>query len=526
MHTRTALLAVSITTLILTACGGGGSGPNVPMVSGTLSTDCTACAAASDSRYGGSGVGVWAYKNASMSVASVPVSISGLSGQTVSIVYTNQADTEVALPSPLVLAAAVSGNTGLQTAGANDPAPANVIAQREAFASSLKASPASNLRKSVAAAPSWTLGDVKQLRTSDGINPAVTLQKSVAMADGMTVNFWVADGELAAGKMSAATLDAFVSKFASDSNNIYTLATGLIGKPWGAHGNSQLIGDGQPVNVVFYNGGYRSGWGGYFYPEDLLTTSNFGNSWLALHLNTISLYDSNPTLAKDINNKVSTLAHEFTHMIHQYQRAVLTGKKFVTWLNELVAMSMEDWLASQIQPAGENAILQERYLQWLALGNFNIRQDSWGANAIDSLSNYNANGAFGAYLNRQYGLAYYKALFTSTSSDSKQIMDDAIRAAGGPGYAEALRRWGASIAMLPAATAPAGHGYPARTDGAFSLMPFDGPTWLSSRVLPTSVWNGMLQGHAHFPIVRSNVSGTYTNTLFVPANTAVTVLVH
>lgn len=525
MRKRTGLLALIITSLILIACGGGG-GPSAPMISGVLSTDCTSCAAASDSRYRGSGVGAWAYKNASTSIASVPVSISGLNGQTVSIVYTNQADAEVMLPSPLVLATSVSGNTGLQTEGANDPAPANVIAQREAFASRLKESTASDLRKSVVAAPSWALGDVKQLKTSDGKTLPVVLNRIATMPDGVTINFWVENSELAAGKMSTATLDTLVSKFASDSNNIYTLATGLIGKPWGPHGNTQLIGDGQPVNVVLYSGGFGASWGGYFWTEDLRTNSSYGNAWLAVYLNTTNLYDTNTTLASDINTKLSTLAHEFTHMIHQYQRSVLMGKKFDFWLNELAAMSMEDWLASQILPAGENKVLQERYLNWLARGNFNIRQDSWGANTLDSLSYYYANGAFGAFLNRQYGLTYYKALFTSTSSDSKQIMDDAIKAAGGSGYAEALRRWGASIAMLPAATAPAGHGYPARTDGAFSLMPFDGPTWLSSRALPTSVRNGMLQGHAHFPIVKSNVSGTYTNTLFVPANTAVTVLVH
>ena len=513
--------------LLLASCGGGGGGETPE-----LTPDCTACGAASNTVYSGSGVGIWTYKNTQSSAVSLPVSISGLSGKDVTIVYTNQGDTAVDMPSialaPAIQMPRISNNT-LNNQYIGDPAPASIIAQREAFARSFKGkvAPAKLMQGQMYAAPAtaWVVGDTRSITTYSDETTTISLKKTVTTQDGTSVNIWIDDNEFGAGKVSMSTLDTFASKFASGDNSIYTQVTTLLGKPWGAHGYpTTLIPANQSINIAFYNG-KGGGWGGFFYACDESTGCSGSNQWLSFYINTENIYDSNSWLDLSVSYHMSFLAHEFTHMVHQYQRAILLGKPFADWLNELAAMSMEDLLATKMSAIDISMIRDQNFSYWLNAGNFNCQQDVWlGLDIIDGCDSYAVNGALGAFLNRQYGVAYYKALFASSETDPMKILDGAIKSAGGTGYQDALRRWGGSIALLPTATTPAGHGYPARTDGAYSLVGFNGPDFKSIRKMPTTV-PASLAPHAHFPVVRSNISGTFTENLTVPAGTSVTVVI-
>lgn len=509
--------------LALSACGGGGGGSDAPLITttGTLQADCTSCGA-NGAQYSGSGVGVWTYTNTTSGMASVPLSFTNLSGRTVSVVYSNLSNDAVDMPSGISANTAQTGNAVAALQSSGDPAPDFILAQRSETVSRMTSS--ALVKPLATSTPSWALGDTRTLQTGTSLTPTVRLEKIVTTADGSTVNFWVQTGEFGSGKLSQSTLDTFASRFATATPNIYSQTISLAGKPWGAHSRTDVIGASQPLNIVLYNGGLNSGWGGYFWLEDLYT-AGAGNAWLAVHVNTLSLYDTNTRLSSDIEDTLSTLAHEFTHLIVRYQRDIVRGKPFEPWLNEFTAMGMQDWLASTINPTVENPILRKRYLPWLSNKEYNVRHDNDLGSGLAMLRYYDTNGSFSAYLNRQYGLNYYKALFTSSKTRAIDVLDDAIRSAGGPGYTEALRRWGASIAMLPAATAPAGYGYPARSEGGLPLAAFDGPSYASNRALPTTVPNPLL-AHGHFPRVRTNVSGSYAEALLVPAGTAVTVVIY
>lgn len=104
--------------LSLSACGGGGGGGGggyIPVTStSTTATDvksdggsavkasCVGCAAINDSTYAGSGTGVWQAANGSSVPVDMPLSISGLKGQTVTLVFTNESTTAEALPGLVV----------------------------------------------------------------------------------------------------------------------------------------------------------------------------------------------------------------------------------------------------------------------------------------------------------------------------------------------------------------------------------------------------------------------------------------
>lgn len=451
------------------------------------------------------------------------------------VVYTNQGDTTVTMPSiSLTPAANVVRNAAPSLKGvpAGDPAPAKIIALREQFAQAFKGKVApARLGQHLAYAPAattWAVGDTRTIydAMNSGATLSITLNKTVTTPDGTVVNLWVDPNEFSASKLTQTTVDTLATRYSSGSNSVYSQVTNLIGKPWGETGYSYMIPASQPINIVFYSGN-GAGWGGFFFSGDEYTVASYSksNEWLAFYVNTDQLYGT-PSSGY-INYYTSVLAHEFTHMIHSYQRSVLLGKPFETWLNELCAMSMEDIVASNVFTSGYNAIRDQRYKYWIALGSgLNASPEVWGGLGSNS---YVVNGTLGAFLNRQYGLAYYKALFASAASDSVAVMDGAIKAVGGTSYVEALRRWGDSIALFPLATAPAGQGYPARSDTVngvtYALAGFNGPDVKSLRVLPTTVPSSGLLSHGHFPFLRSNLGSTWTETLTVPANTSVTVVV-
>ena len=209
-------------------------------------------------------------------------------------------------------------------------------------------------------------------------------------------------------------------------------------------------------------------------------------------------------------------------MIHFNQRNVLKGNsyRFATWLNELAAEGMTDIVGSRL-----GGYTDSRYPGWLSKPGFNCDITNWDSNLSSTCFSYNIVGSYGGFLLRHYGLNYYKALFNNSVTNANSSMDilaHAISAAGGDRL-QTFRHWGASIAMLPATGSPDGFGYPARSEGGFSLPAYNGATFLSRRTLPSAPAN--LVPYGHHPVVKSGVSGTYTNTITVPANTHLSVVI-
>lgn len=538
---RTVAISLSMVPLLLACAGGGGSSGEVNP-DPVLLADCTGvnCGAVDSTHYSGSGIGLWTYKNTTSAAISLPVSITGVTGKEATIVYTNLGDTAVSMPGiTLAPALRTAGDTPLASVipqRSGDPAPLKVLLQREQFARAFQLARTQSLpaRKPVyAPVRTWVVGDTRTINTFDDTVISITLKKTLSTQDGTVVNIWVDENEFGSSKVTMATLDTFASRYATGSNSIYSQVTHLIGKPWGAHIYQELIPPEQSINIVFYNAG-TAGWGGYFYSGDAAIPDYWpqSNAWLAFYVNSAQLYNGAEYFDLIQNYYTSVLTHEFTHMIHFYQRGVLQDKSFATWLNEFAALGMEDIVSRNVFRSVDSCavyscydIPDHFYAAWLAQGDFNLQPEKWGG---VSSSSYDINASWSAFLNRQYGLAYYQALFTSSESDSLAILDSAIKSVGGSGYLDAMRRWGASIAMLPAATTPAGYGYPGRSDTVggitYPLAAFNGPDFAKLRRLPASV-PASLVSHGHFPLVRRNLAATFTENLTVPPGTSVTIVI-
>jgi hypothetical protein len=244
-----------------------------------------------------------------------------------------------------------------------------------------------------------------------------------------------------------------------------------------------------------------------------------------LYLDSETLYLGGPEGMKAM---LLTMAHEGMHMQNFYRRGVVKGPAyaFSTWLEEASAMMMEDFASQSIDPA-YNAIRDVRFPNYInyKAGSYNcslLTWDPFGA-ACDS---YSVSGSLGGFLDRQLGLSFYKHLLNNVSStDSVAVLDSSIKATvPTSSLGEQLRRFAATSGALMKPPSPTGFGFPARAEGGFTLPVIDPQALVASRTLTQSV-PATLQPYASLPVVRKAVNGTYSETVKVPANSTLSVVI-
>ncbi|WP_373783784.1 M30 family zinc metallopeptidase [Delftia acidovorans] len=541
-HSKTAI-ALALGAVLAGCGGGGGGGPSGPSSQLTAACSGTACGAANATTYSGQGVGVWSYTNTTQAEQQIPVALTNLGSKQVTLIYTNNGDASVPMPALTLTPPAATTATAQKSLSAA-PATGNQIPERiRNFKPRLTAAD-TQARQSIKpqAAAILPVGSQRSWFVETGSSKIETRQAtlrrqaSVPTPTGTrTINVWLEDSEYDAAKVSDAMLDTLVQRFTSGSDAVYPLITGLSGEPWGAHSYSNLIDPDQPLDIVFVNFvPDRTPYGllGYFWSLNNFKADpadpdvKYSNQSLSFYMDTETLY-LDP--AAGMTNQISTLSHEFVHMTNFYRRSVQLSKPgtdyaFDTFLEEMSAMMGEDIVAQRVTP-GFNSIASGRVPSWLSRSGFNCDPAAWSADTAAPCFGYDVNGSLGAYLVRQYGVGFYKQLLSNTTStDSLQVLGNAIQQAGGPTLPVAVQRWGANIALLPA-DSPGGFGWPARTEQGFTLAAINGSSLASSRVLPTTVPVN-LNARGHFPFLRQpDAQGTYQEQLRVPAGSTLTAVV-
>lgn len=550
-----------LTSVVLAACGGGGDGgepaqstttttttagtaPGTPVTqtpakpASVVSPACSNCAAVDANTYAGSGVGVWQSMNATAAAVDMPISIAGLTGQDVTLVFTNQSGTAQTMPTvaltasqlPTVAASAIQWDDGVAAAKGR-------IADfnRDGWAAKAGARGTAASLSTFGATPplraAYTVGDTRNFYHEDNSSRATTLVRTDTTADGTVVNFWVEDAENNPLKVSASIVATLEAGFVP-AGKIYDLLKQTGGPVWGPHVYSDLISGAvaQPIDIVilnFDNNATPFGMVGYFYGRNALTAAAepLSNQSVSLYLDAETLYLGGPDGMKAM---LLTMAHEGMHMQNFYRRGVVKGPAyaFSTWLEEASAMMMEDFASQSIDPT-YNAIRDVRFPNYInyKAGSYNcslLTWDPFGA-ACDS---YSVSGSLGGFLDRQLGLGFYKHLLTNVSStDSIAVLDSSIQAVvPTSGLGEQLRRFAATSGALMKAPSPTGFGFPARAEGGFTLPVIDPQALLASRTLTQTV-PSTLQPFASLPVVRKAVNGTYSETVKVPANSTLSVVV-
>lgn len=322
-----------------------------------------------------------------------------------------------------------------------------------------------------------------------------------------TLNIWVSNDSFGTScpKTKCVTqemVDALANSFlqSGSDNDVYDWVTNVYGEEWGSEAQnvySNLIGVDNTITILLTDiDGDNSPDGGtigYFFAKDNFEQSSFSGS-----NERIMFYADAVIFANDGEDgvwsfdddfwpkeMVSTLAHEFQHMIHFYQKTILLedGNPTDTWINEMVSETTEDLVATKIQHTGSRGVdytdgsagEADNTLGRYPLFNENntLSLTKWD----NSLANYSMVNAFGSYLTRNYGGAkVLHDIVYSTSTDKQAIIDAVHKSPEGAGktFADLLSEWGMAV-MLSDHISP--YGLPTYNTGDFTPSTYNGITY-------------------------------------------------
>jgi hypothetical protein len=516
-----------------------------PSTASFVVPQCTSCAAVSATQYSGSGTGIWSVTNSGSAIEQIPVSISGLKGQTVQLVFSNLSAASVDSTS-LGTLASTSGAGGATASAQISPARTtgtSMAAVTEfnhtGFAALLEQRQPGGgaVAKSAVTPPnSYALNSARQWYDKDGTVRNTTLVRQGTTSDGTIVDLWVEDSENVAGKVTPAIDDSLFASY-TRAGGVYDILTSVGGPLWGPQKYSNLIPNNQPINLVVLNFDHNQQPGGvvgYFYSLNNFipntTTTALSNAAIALFLDSETMYLGGTAGMTSIT---TVMAHESTHMQNFYRRDILVGSSYAydTWLEEQTAMMMEDWASLNLNPTYNN-VRDLRAPNYVQEASYNCSLINFDVTST-TCDSYSVNGSFGGFLNRQLGLAFYKdLLYRVDSTDSPTILNEAIAAANpSTSLVDAFKRFSVTMgALVPASNAPAGYNFPARSEGGFTLPAIDPSTFTpflkTAQGTATTSAPATLNALAGFPMNRARGAGTYSDDVPIPPGVAVSVVIY
>lgn len=162
---------------------------------------------------------------------------------------------------------------------------------------------------------------------------------------------------------------------------------------------------------------------------------------------------------------LSTLAHEFQHMIHYYQKSTANENLFTssqTWLNEMASEFTQDIIADKMVVPGPRGIAvdadfpeysasrgysKDTPLKSGRIRHYNTWMDTsltaWDRTGGTTLRNYGAVYTFGAYLARNYGGAeLFRNIVRNRYTDERAVLEAIEKTTGeSKTFEELLIEW-------------------------------------------------------------------------------------
>jgi len=374
-----------------------------------------------------------------------------------------------------------------------------------------------------------------------------------------TLNIWVSDDSFDSGSgcskarcVTQAMVDALADYFLVSGldNDIYDWVTNIYGEEWEANTNgySGLIPKNDEVTILLtdIDGDNSSNGGvvGYFWSKDnfLETTVAGSNERVMFYIDAVMFANGDGTWSIDDpwpKELVSTLAHEFQHMINFYQKYILLDTDTDTWINEMLSESTEDLIATKIQHTGPRGV---DYQDGSAgsVGNIKGRFPLFNANNTLSLTGWNSEladyskvSAFGAYLLRNYGGAELVHNIMHNRFDNEQAVVDAVNKSpegSGKTFADLLSEWGTAVMLSDHENLV---DIPFYNTGDFTLSSYNGITYdlgsinffnyIPQPTIHTTSGTVQAQGNYYYKI-GDNLTGDVTLSLELNGQTEATLI--
>ncbi len=315
-------------------------------------------------------------------------------------------------------------------------------------------------------------GDSQTFYLDTGTTNTTAATAKKVVSDGTkTLNIWVSNDSFGTGCGKAkcvtqAMVDALADTFlkAGDDNDIYDWVTNIYGEEWGSAAQakySNFIGENDEITILLTDidddNRPTGGVIGYFWSKD-----NVENTSISGSNQRIMFYADAVMFANTDNDgfwqkeMVSTLAHEFQHMIHFYQKTVLLDASSDTWINEMLSETTEDLVATKIQHSGPRGV-EHTDGSGGSAGNTNGRYPLFNENNTlsltawnNSLADYSKVNAFGTFLTRNYGGAkVLHDIMHNNLEHEDAIVDAVLKSPQGAGktFDDLLKEWGVAVLL-------------------------------------------------------------------------------
>ncbi|POR04046.1 hypothetical protein AU468_04325 [Alkalispirochaeta sphaeroplastigenens] len=249
---------------------------------------------------------------------------------------------------------------------------------------------------------------------------------------------------------------------------IYEWITGVFGEEWGPSSYSNLLGETDDIHILLYDidddNSTSGGVLGYFWAKDNFTQDSESNEKIMFYLDAVMYAAGVQNGVNWTDEIISTLAHEFQHMIHFYQKAIVNDTDGSdTWIDEMCAMIAEDIVADKLKIEGPRGVpLSGGAFVYapggtgmtggrLPLFNYEIEHPLAYWDNDDPDRDYSHSYAFGAFLARNYGdfTTLFGDIVQNQWTDYRAVVE-AVRSSSGRGdisFRDILREWGAAVVL-------------------------------------------------------------------------------
>lgn len=268
---------------------------------------------------------------------------------------------------------------------------------------------------------------------------AYTAKNATLRANGEFCYVWVIDDYYASEKGGCKVDVETAQRCAEAFDKMYKVITNVFGDESdllidSMRGSLADIADysdtGEKINIVIYDiaADYNSrsenqtGVVGYFYAKDYYyNVANLPSSDIRRKSNVGKyLYIDSGFAVSDFDNIVSTLAHEFQHMVNFNRKNIEQNLLPSTAYNEMLSMLCEDMMQDFLELedyASPKSRIQSFNAYYSQSGITEYRDDDY------AVLSYSTSYAFGAWLCRQYGgAALVREMMNNNSTDTASIL--------------------------------------------------------------------------------------------------------
>ncbi|MBN1647601.1 MAG: hypothetical protein JW874_06180, partial [Spirochaetales bacterium] len=328
--------------------------------------------------------------------------------------------------------------------------------------------------------------------------------------NGKTLNIWVADESWETGgtknyRVTQEMVDAVAEHFLDETgsgNDIYNWVSNIYGEEWGPMIGSladSFIPESDEITILMYdiqddedsflmNGGIV----GYFWSKDNYLNSAlsappppgyeqipaFSNERIMFCLDA-SMLAAEDGPSWDLSDYwpqicISTLAHEFQHMINFYQKAIVaTNGTYMseTWLDEMCSGTTEDFVARKIEVDGPRGVAfnepgagdpDNYYGRMPGYNYYNDASLTTWDNVNEGVeADYGGVYAFGAYLARNYGGAGLFREIVQNTGTTTDAVTSALETMGylDEDFSSVFCKWAAANLLSDSTDAPEDYRY-------------------------------------------------------------------